>query len=716
MSVTPPPLSPPSHARRLRTVGPAPGRWRRWAALAGLALVAAFFVRIALAARLSRADLVINNGTEIASLDPATVTGVPEGRVMRAIFEGLVAKHPRTLAPLPGMAERWELSPDGRTYTFHLRPSNRWSNGDAFTAHDFHFSWERLLRPMTAAEYAYLAWSILGAEAYTLLDPDDLYAGTEALTSVALEQLAPGRVRLAPTAFALAHAVGAAPGDRPAVGAALDVGAPLWTLAGRAAPSPLAGRVLARGDAHVELEVDENAVRNALAAGRLANDEDWRATAFSFVGVRVIDDYTLEVELHSPTPYFLGLTGFYPFFPVHRGSIERAREEFPSTWQVEWLDPSRLVTNGPFRVSERRINDRIRLVKNERYWDAERVAMRSIDVLAVESYVTMLNLYLTGEVDWIDRIASNLVPRLLKRQDFQPEPYLGTYFYRVNVTRPPLNDVRVRRALALAIPRLDVVEKIVKAGQLPNFSMMPHGVTGYAKPEMEHAPRGSGIAEADAFRRDCDEARRLLAEAGFAGGAGLRTIVINYNTSEAHRDIAEVLAASWKNELGIDVKLENQEWKVYLDTQRTLDFDLSRSAWIGDYDDPNTFSELWVTGGDNNRTGWGDERYDDLIHRAAREADPKERMRLLVQAEEVLMEELPILPIYTYVTQNVVNPRLGGFYENSRDEHFMKWFYWRDDAELEEFRSSLPAGLERVPAPGPTEGQYPPAGRDAVVR
>lgn len=702
-------------------------------ALCALALVAFLFVRAALAARLERADLIINNGTEVSSLDPASVTGVPEGRVMRAIFEGLVSKHPRTLEPVPGMAETWEVSEDGLDYTFHLRPTNRWSNGDAFTAHDFVFSWERLLRPETAAEYAYQAWSIRGAEAYTRADPGLFFAGDAAPSTLFVEELDNGNVRLGPSLFAfgtdeqlpLELAVG--------VGATVQAGDALWTAHdGTRARAPFGGVVAAieardavlgvmpandvRAGWRVELQVGATARQGALDAQRLFTEPDWRATAFSFVGVSTSDDYTLHVRLHSPTPYFIDLTGFYPLFPVHRPSLEFAQSEWPETWQVEWLRPDRLVTNGPYYVTDRRINDRIRLTKNERYWDADHVAINTIDILAVESYVTMMNLFLTGEVDWIDRMTPNLVPRLIKREDFRPEPYLGTYFYRVNVTRAPFDNVLVRKALALAIPRVAITDKILKAGQLPNWSLMPHGIPGYDKPELEHAPRGEGIDEATAFAADCERARGLLTEAGYPGGEGLRAIEINYNTSEAHRDIAEVIGATWQKELGIGVKLANQEWKVYLDSQRTLDYDLSRSAWIGDYADPNTFSDLWVTGGENNRTSWGDPRYDASIRAAASEPDEAKRMQHLMDAERVLMEELPILPIYTYVTQNMVNPRLGGFYENLQDEHFPKWFYWRDDAELKELRAQLPKHLSVVPAVGPANGQYPPAGRGAVTR
>ncbi len=550
---------------------------RNGAAFALLGALLALLVAATCHGRLERADFVFNNAAEITTLDPAAVSGIPEGRVMVALYEGLTVRDPKTSEPLPGVAENWEISRDGKTYVFHLRADARWSNGERVSAQDFEWSWRRLLTPETAAPYAYLLRCVRGARAYSREPVDRLWAE---------------------------------------------------------------------------------------------------------VGIRAEDVRTLAVELESPTPYFLHLTSFHALFPVHRPTLERARERSPETWQVEWVRPENIVTNGPFVISERRINDRMRLVKNPFYWDERSVAMRTIDVLAVEGLNTMLNLYLCGEVDWIDRVPTTLIPRLLPREDFDPVPYLATYFYRVNVTRPTLADARVRRALGLAIDRRAICRKITKKGESPSFSLTPLGLTDYPRPEMEHAPRESDDSnQSEAFELDCARAADLLSSAGFGPrGRPFPPIEIHYNTSEAHRDIAEVIADGWRRYLGIDARLLNQEWKVYLDTQTTLGFDVSRSSWIGDYADPNTFVELFVTGGENNRTGWSNPRYDALVRDAARELDPARRLELLASAETILLDELPVLPIYSYVTQNLVHPGLGGFFENPRDDHFPKFWYWKADA------------------------------------
>ncbi len=572
-------------------------------AAALLALLAAAAARMAAGARLARADFVMNNGVEVTSLDPATITGQPEGRLAFATLEGLVAKHPRTLAPEPGVAESWECSPDGRRWTFHLRRDARWTNGDPVTAEDFRFGYERLLDPRTAAPYAYLLWCVRGAREFS--------------------------------------------------GAVDASGAP--------------------------------------------------AGSFDDVAIRAGDPWSLEFELEAPTAYFLDVLSFHSLLPVHRGSLESARERWPDRWQVEWLRPENLVTNGPFRVAERRVNDRIRLVKHEGYWDAANVAFDTIDVLAIEHNATILNMYLTGEIHYADRLPLDLIPELLGREDFSPAPFLATYFYRVNVTRPPLDDPRVREALSLGLDRRSLCERVLRAGQSPAYSLVPPGIPGYAP--------------ARAHGEDAARARELLAEAGYGpGGRPFPPVEILYNTSEAHRDIALVIADAWQRNLGIRAVLANQEWKVYLDTQADLAYDLARASWIGDYVDPSTFLEVFTSASPNNKTGWSHPEYDRLVRAAAVELEPERRLSLLREAETILVAELPILPLYTYVSQNVVAPRLGGFFSNLADLHPPKHWYWMDDEELAERRRGLPGSILQVASAGPREGKYAPVHRARTAR
>jgi oligopeptide transport system substrate-binding protein len=566
-------------------------RWLRW--VLPLVLVLALVLALSSSARLDSAEFSFVNGAEPASLDPATVTGIPEQRLVRFLFEGLCIKDPQTLEPVPGVAESWTISEDGREYRFHLREDARWSNGDPVTAHDFAWSFERLLDPRTAAEYAYQLGYVRGASAFT-------------------------------------------------------------------------------------------ASADASGAPRLS---------FDTVAIRALSDRERAIGLDEPVPYFLDLVASPPLFPVHRRSIEELRARYPDTWQIEWTKPGHLVTNGPYVLAERRINDRIRFVKNPRYWDAARVAFESVDALAVEQVGTALNLYLSGEVGLATAVPVELVPELSRREDFHAAPYLGSYFYRVNVTRPPFDDVRVRRALALAIPRRAIVERITRAGERPSWSHVPPGMRGYEPVELAHARTGDETADRAA---DLEEARALLAEAGFGPGAKpLPSIEILYNTQGAHGSIAEVIADAWRRELGLETRLANQEWKVFLASQSGLAYDVSRSSWIGDYPDPYGFLDVFEETSRNNRTGWISVVYDALLQRA-RQARGERRTDLLRAAEELLMRELPILPIYSYATANLVDPRLGGFEENALDEHFPKFWRWLDEAELAEKRARLPAGKQIV--------------------
>jgi oligopeptide transport system substrate-binding protein len=457
----------------------------------------------------------------------------------------------------------------------------------------------------------------------------------------------------------------------------------------------------------IEIECPRTELERALAQGEVLEGPEFRAEvieAENRLAIRAEDEHTLVVGLNDPTAFFLNLMAFYPTFPVHRASVEAAAARGD---EDSWLEPENLVTNGPYTVEFRRVNDRIRCRKSPNYWDADEVAFETVDILAVEHTVTGLNLYLTGECDWLETTPPSLIPRLMGREDFQPAAYLGTYYYRVNVKRPPFDDPRVRRALALSIDRAAICKNISRAGEIPAFSFVPPGMPGYSGMEME---RPDHPDPEEAFKLRLAEAKRLLAEAGFGeGGAEMPTIELLYNTNETHKDIAEVLADTWKRELGLNAKHLNQEWKVYLDTQRTISFDVSRSAWIGDYLDANTFLDMWVTDGENNRTGWGHPRYDELIALAAQEADLAKRLEHLQAAEALLMEELPILPVYFYVTKNMVNPRLGGFYENMLDEHYPKFWHWMDDAELEARRGARTDEWTKVEAAGPSEGLYSPA-------
>jgi oligopeptide transport system substrate-binding protein len=368
---------------------------------------------------------------------------------------------------------------------------------------------------------------------------------------------------------------------------------------------------------------------------------------FDQVGIRVLDPYRLEVELNSPTPYFLYLMQFYVTVPVNRSCIEQ--HGYP-----DWIRPENIVVNGPFQIDFRRLRDRVRLKKNEHYWDASSVQLQTVDALAVESSTTGLNMYLDGDVDWMPSPPSEVIPQLEGRRDYHSMSSLSIYFYRLNVTRKPFDDPLVRMALSRAVDRERICKSILRAGQEPAYSLVP--------PVLPH------YSAAQAPEYNLEAARRLLAQAGYPGGRGLRSIEILFNTSDGHRKIAEAIQQDWQR-LGIDVRLRNLEWQTYLSTTRKMDYDVARAGWIGDYPDPNTFLDLFVTDGVQNETGWGNREFDQLIENATRESNPEKRMQILHRAEEIIMGELPVMPLYFYVSTNLVKPYVRGFFSNSQDLH-----------------------------------------------
>ncbi|MGC3969854.1 MAG: peptide ABC transporter substrate-binding protein [Pirellulales bacterium] len=569
------------------------------------------------------ADFAFCNGTEAKSVDPHRINGQPEGRVADALFEGLCRRHPKTLEPIPAVAESWTISDDKKTYTFKFRSDAKWSDGTPVTADDFYYSWRRCLLPATGGEYAYQLFYIKNAARYTKRQ---------------FGEGDPVEVELLKT-----------PGTNESVRGSLLFGK-LKTVEGQAPDEKAFGT--ATDDRRVYVVETDGKTRRFTTSPNVSGAERCETVLYDFreVGVKVVDPQTLVVTLENPTPYFLDIVAYYPMFPVNRRCVEA--HGYPA-----WTKPENIVGNGAFRLEFRRIRDRIRLRKSDTYWNRANVSFNTVDVLAAENLVTMLNLYLTGEADWITDIPNSAIPELMRTRpkEFAPVPQLASYFYRVNVTRKPLDDPRVRRALSMAVNRQEIVEKVTKSGQIPALSIVPPGINGYTP--------AFGNAE------NISAARKLLAEAGYPDGRGFPKIEILYNTHETHKSIAELLQHQWKQNLGIDVGLRNQEWGVFNSSQRKLDYDVSRMGWIGDYNDPNTFLDMWTTGNENNQTGWGNKEYDRLLKAAAAEGDPQKRMRMLQDAEAIATNELPVIPLYYYVSKDMIRSYVDGYYDNIRDEH-----------------------------------------------
>jgi len=612
-----------------------------------------------------RADFRFGNMTEPKSLDPHLATGEPELRLLSAIFEGLARLDAKSLEPVPGMAESWDISADGKTYTFHLRPNARWSDGHPVTAQDFAYSWRRLQEPSVASEYAYIMHMVRYAQAYNTHE-EQAKALRGPIRAAVAELLQKYPVTI-PKAALLALSA------KQNLNATLK-GTPNEVLRSflLRAPGDMPHSELSALPAQLELEGTRRSALFEEAKKHFGVDG----------GVYAKDEHTLVVELVAPTPYFLELTSYYPLFPVPRWAIENSAGR-------NWFLPKNIVTNGPFRLSDWRVGDHIRLERSETYWGRAEVGLQSIDALPIENPTTALNLYLTGEVDWLPQqlVSQDLAPELRTRADFSSGPAFITYYYRINCTRKPFSDVRVRKALNLAIDREQITRDVMRLGQTPATHFVPPGIRGYHPPDSD-------------LGLDVARAQKLLAEAGFPDGRGFPKFGILYNTLESHKKVAEVLADQLRRNLHIDVTAYNQEWQSYQQSTRALDYDVARAGWVGDYEDPNTFLDLWLTNGGQNQTGWGSVVYDRMLADAAdvelfvahpefvlehahdpavlkrlldaarSPAEPAQhlktmselRMAILAEAERIILDEVPMLPIYIYVTSDMVKPDVKGIY------------------------------------------------------
>ena len=492
--------------------------------------------------------LHFGNGAEPQELDPHIVTGVPEHNIIAALLEGLVSKDPKTLEPTPAVAERWNISEDGKTYTFYLRNNARWSNGEPLTATDFVWSWWRALQPALGNQYAYMLFAVVNAEAY--------------------------------------------------------------------------------------------------ASGEIAD--------FSQVGIKALDDYTLEIRLNNPTPYFLQLLDHYSTYPVHRATIEAFGS--PDERGTQWTRAGNFVGNGAFVLDSWQLNKVIKVRKNPHYWDANRVKLNGIDFRPIENVSTEERMFRAGQLHITQTLPIDKIQWYKEHNPdvLQVAPYLGTYYYRFNVNAPELKDQRVRKALNLAIDRQAIVERITKGGEIPATVFTPPDTMGYT-------------AQSD-LRFDPEEAQRLLAAAGYPEGKGFPTIELLYNTSEGHQKIAVAIQQMWNQHLNINIALNNQDWKVFLSSVTMGEYSIARAGWIGDYVDPNTFLDMWVTGGGNNQTGWSNPRYDDIVLKLAPAAETQEeRYALLREAESILLTELPVIPLYIYTSKSLIQPSVHGVYGNLLD-------------------------------------------------
>jgi oligopeptide transport system substrate-binding protein len=390
-----------------------------------------------------------------------------------------------------------------------------------------------------------------------------------------------------------------------------------------------------------------------------------KITDFKEVGVKALDDLTLQVTLTERTPYFIQLMDHYSTFAVHRPTLEKFGKA--TDRYTRWTRVENLVGNGAFRLKEWLLNRRITMEKSDTYWDKDKVKLNGVVFYPTENIVSEERMFRVGQLHYTASIPLDKIPvyRAMTNSPYVQAPYIGTYFYLFNTKRAPLDDVRVRQALSMAIDREKLNATVLKGANVPAYSITPPGTLGYQPPMV--------------FGYDVPRARQLLADAGYPQGQGWPQTQLIYSTSESHRKIAVALQQMWKDALNIPVTISNQEWKVYLDSVSQMDFQIARRGWIGDYVDPNNFLDLFLCGGGNNNTGFCDPAYDEMILRLAPKAKTREqRFAIFAEAETLLMEQMPILPIYTYTSQHLIHPSVKGLPPNLMDSINLKYI-WLDN-------------------------------------
>jgi oligopeptide transport system substrate-binding protein len=603
------------------------------------------------------------SGSEPESLDPQFVTGQPEARIMMAIYDGLVEYHPKTMEPIPAIAESWQLNQDGTEYIFHLRKTAKFSNGDPVTAKDFVYSIRRGLSPELASRNANLAYYIKYSEAYNSGRSFVKGADGKFLTKAELEEK---NDETAATKTVAPHDT---------VGTDTEFHKFLDEPERLSVPSSEKERnKLLEKDAKLKAAIDGKELVPVKA-------ED--------IGLEAVDDYTLRIKLYQPAPFFLGLLAHQFFRVVHQPSIEK--------FGKDWVKTGNIVTSGAFKVLSQKPYDELIVVKDPNYWDAANVKLDRIEFYPLDEQTTMLNLYKAGRVD---ATYNHTVPAPWNetvrefKDEYSLHPEVAVEYYSLSVKKPPMDNLKVRQAFALAIDR-DALSKFRKTVK-PLVDFTPEGIF----PKYEEARTkvyteelkkiGSSLDEWKARKFDAEKARKLLAEAGYPvekSGSGYscpkfpaEQVQLTYNTAESNQKVAEFVQAQWKQNLGISIPLKNMEWKTFLPFRSAVEYQGAvRNGWVGDYMDPFTFLNLFYSPQNDGATGWWDPKYDKMLDDANTETDEMKRYEMLAKAEFYVMSQQIIIPLSTNGTSWVKKPYVKGMYPNPGTLHPWKFVYIERD-------------------------------------
>jgi oligopeptide transport system substrate-binding protein len=606
------------------------------------------------------------NGGEPESFDPAVSSGQQEQRIYMALYEGLVEYHPKSLAAIPAIAETWEINNDSSEFVFHLRKNARWSNGDAINAGDFVYSLRRNISPAVGSRTAGIAYQIKYAQAFNQ-------------KAVFVRDPQTGQFLLEKDLALSAEPIEEAWSQRPLSSLASEYAQGTHEPAGPYdAQLPNAGDTsfhqFMHSPARLTLPTDEKKRAKLLAANPKLQaaiaGKDLVSVTAEDVGVEAVDDYTVRISLSQPVTYFTGVLAHPIFHLVPRKAIE--------TYGDQWTQPSHIVTCGPFKLKSWTPYSEVIVERDPMYWDAAKVHLDEIRFYVSIDHPTSMNLYRVGAAD---AVVNHSVPNawmevVSSKKDYMDAAEAAITYLMINVTQPPMNDVRVRRAFNMAIDKVTYSKS--KRTTKPLYAFTPTGIfAGY------HQPKG------DLF--DPEQARKLLAEAGYpvtqkSDGSyecekfPTKDVGFTFATHSSNTALAEFMQAQWKQNLGITVMLSNMEMRTHMAAVNKLEYKgFALRIWSADYMDPATFLNIFLTPGADNGTGWWDQKYADLLKEADKTPDRQKRYELMAKAEQYLLDAQPMIPIETPSVKWVKKPYVKGMYPNASSLFAWKFVYIERD-------------------------------------
>lgn len=624
--------------------------------------------------------LIVGNSGEPKGLDPHLVSGVLESNIIRALFEGLCVEDPdKDSSSLPGVAKNWTANEDSTEWIFELNPEAKWSDGVPVTANDFVFSYRRLLSPDPdwPAEYAEMLYFLKNGEAYHRSHFGNILCGNDPDFPVKWKILKESNFKGDPK-LKLSNFVGKTFSDLDerdlkkfasylSEGQQVDLTQLSATKVETEKLTEVEKRIFFNSKGIDNLNKSDlkllkqntsilnwsdqvpEEVRQLVLDRIIKHHEAGKPNLWdkAEVGVTALDDFTLKINLRGPIPFLPEITKHYTWYPVPKHVILK-HGKINTAYQSPWTRVENIVSNGAFKLKTWRTNHFLEIERNNYYWDRDNVHLNGVRYLPIKNYYTETRMFGDEQLHLTYTVPSELIPMAKEKYPAQlrQEPYVGVRFLRVNNRKEPLNDPKVRRAFALSIDQKSICEEILQGGQIPASGIVP--------PFGNYKPPG-------VIHFDPEKAKILLAESGYESTSSFPEISLLTTNSDSGLREAEALQAMWQKHLGIKVRIMQREWTTYLQKQYDADYDICVAGWIGDYLDPTTFLEMWITDGGNNNTGWGSNEFEDLLNKAENTTDVATRMEILSQAEQTILNDTPVLPIYWYTTNYLIRPEVKGW-------------------------------------------------------